>query len=80
LNQTTTQNVEFSQNISKKIQDEFQIKLIEEGMDYLTNNGWKTANFSVKIFAPFFINKIDGIIGIDNDEKKNNRFCTKEFR
>ena len=39
LHQTTTQNVEFSQNISKKVQDEFQIKLIEEGMDYLTNNG-----------------------------------------
>ena len=71
LHHTTTQNVEFSKNISKKIQDEFHIKLVEEGMDYLTNNGWETANFSVKIFAPFLINKIDGIVGINNEQEKN---------
>jgi len=68
LHQTTSQKVEYSKNISKKIQDEFQSKIIEEGMDYLTDNGWETANFSVKIFAPFFINKIDGIVGINNEQ------------
>ena len=79
LHQTTTQNVEFSHNISKKIQNEFQVKIIEQGMDYLTNNGWETDNFSVKIFAPFFINKIDGVVGNNNEEENTSNNTAVEI-
>jgi hypothetical protein len=71
LHQTTAQNADFSNNIPKKIQDEFNKKLLEEGADYFTNNNWETASFSVWILAPLLINKIDGIVGINNQQSSN---------